>query len=223
MKYNNSMPNPATEAEMANLVVPAGANAELLPDIDKDLSDLGLLEFAQGVGFLGRPGHEIQPAQGQPQQQNGPCAPGYSNGGPAGHQAAPAGHYQQISQQDANTLAVNATAEQHVQDAERAVAESRHRLQHILAASYSSRPAAAAVTSSTCASGGRSSKRARLSADSRSTAQPTQKGLRAFSMKVCEKVESKGRTTYQEVRACPLGQQHAKISACIIAMLRGTS
>ncbi|KAG2450489.1 hypothetical protein HYH02_004990 [Chlamydomonas schloesseri] len=151
----------------------------------QELHDLGLLDFVQDIGFtrFGEGAGGLPPSARHPSGHVGPVV-GHNNPPP---QPTDTLEIQQCQQTNQATDFAAARAMQ-------VLASARLQLNNLQQNSYTPRPTGSVATD------GSGSKRRKTSrgADA-SGSRGGSKGLRHFSMKVCEKVEAKGRTTYNEV------------------------
>mmetsp|Transcript_3118 Transcript_3118/g.6784 ORF Transcript_3118/g.6784 Transcript_3118/m.6784 type:complete len:439 (+) Transcript_3118:144-1460(+) len=174
----------------------------LQEEVLRDLRDSGLFDFAASIDYVAEmqlhcnqngnlscaptikeePIHQQQWHQQQQQQQQ-PCRELCS--GITSSQAATEGTSQVNSVGD--TQAARAAHVLHV---------SRAKLHNIVSGPVSRSPA----VGSSCSDGShKATRKSSRNVVEQSAGRSANKGLRYYSMKVCEKVESKGRTTYTEV------------------------
>ncbi|KAG2493280.1 hypothetical protein HYH03_008417 [Edaphochlamys debaryana] len=168
-----------------------------LPNFAQELQELGLLEFAQEVDFA-----RLTDTPGAPVLA--PASARHPGGaGPVGHNNPPPQPTAAIDIQQCQLA--NHTADLATARATQVLHLAKVGL-HQIVTSYNPRAAGSGGTDG-------SSKRRKTSrgADA-SGSRSGSKGLRHFSMKVCEKVEAKGRTTYNEV-ADELVAEMSKIEA----------
>ncbi|GLC32947.1 hypothetical protein PLESTM_000006800 [Pleodorina starrii] len=151
----------------------------------QELQELGLLEFAEEVNFS-----RLTEAPGDVGLASALARPGVGPSGPVGHNNPPPQPTQPIDIQQCHMK--NQAAEVATAHAIQVLHLAKVSL-HQLVNSYNPRAAGSGGTDG-------SSKRRKTSRGADvSGSRSGSKGLRHFSMKVCEKVEAKGRTTYNEV------------------------